>query len=222
MFASLLLASALIGGGVPSQPTEAQAAMNAAIAQAAEPADCLEALRTFGSTRQQEVRATPGFTSDLLKEVSEEKAFLARTCLARIRPSSVKGAHLPALAELYVEAGKPDEGKGAITRALAEPMSPADRAATLAAAITVTLREPKSEARDARLETFVAELDANTAATLDQKLAAHSRLLDYYRGDHIDAGTIKHTTWLAATAKGLTPEERRKFGAQIAKLLADK
>jgi hypothetical protein len=86
----------------------------------------------------------------------------------------------------------------------------------------VTLREPKSEARDARLETFVAELDANTAATLDQKLAAHSRLLDYYRGDHIDAGITRHSTWLTATAKGLTPAERRKFGAQIAKLLADK
>jgi hypothetical protein len=222
MFTSLFLASALVSGGVAPQPTAAQAAMNAAIAQAEAPADCLKALQTFVSGRQEEVRATPGFTADLLKEVTEEKVFLARTCLARIGPSSVKGAQLPALAELYIEAGKPDEGNKAMTRALAEPMSPADRAAALAAAITVTLREPKGEARDARVETFVTELDANTAATLDQKLAAHGGLLDYYRGEHIDAGIIKHTTWLAATAKGLTQQERRKFGAQIAKLLADK
>jgi hypothetical protein len=222
MFATLLLAGILASGGIPAQPTAAQAAMNAAIAQVAAPADCVKALQTFVSARRQEVRTPADLTAELLKEIDEEKVFLARTCLARFGPSSVKGEHLPALAALYIEAGKPAEGKATMARALAEPMSPGDRAATLTTAINVILREAKGDERNARLETLIDELDASPAATLDQKLAAHSQLLDYYRGDHLDAGIIKHSTWMAATAKTLTPEERRKYGAQIAKLLAEK
>ena len=49
-------------------------------------------------------------------------------------------------------------------------------------------------------------------ATLEQKFGAHSRLLGYYRGDDIDAGIIKHATWIAGAAKDFTPEQRKAFG----------
>jgi len=222
MFPTLFMAAILVSGGIPVQPTVAQAAMNAAIAQVASPADCMKALQTFVPARQQEMRTATGITAELLKEVNDEKVFLARTCLARFGPSSIKSPDLPALAQLYIEAGKPEEATTTMARALAEPMSPGDRAARLTTAINVILRTAKGDERNARLETLIDELDASPAATLDQKLAAHSQLLDYYRGDHLDAGIIKHSTWMAATAKTLTPEERRKYGAQIAKLLAEK
>jgi thiol-disulfide isomerase/thioredoxin len=37
----------------------------------------------------------------------------------------------------------------------------------------------------------------------------------FYRGDDIDAGIIKHSTWLINTGKTLSPELRKKYGATI-------
>jgi len=37
----------------------------------------------------------------------------------------------------------------------------------------------------------------------------------YYRGDDIDAGIIKHSTWLIDTGKTLPPDLRRKYGPSI-------
>jgi thiol-disulfide isomerase/thioredoxin len=211
MHATLLVALFLF----PAQPQTAQATATAAIAQAATPADCVLALQTFRSKRQQEVRPPTGFTAELVKQVDQERIALAASCLARFDTTTLKAPQLPGLAELYLEAGKADEGRAALTRALAETMSPADRAVTLATAMNIILAEPKSDARNARLEKLVDELDASPAATLDQKFGAHSRLLGYYRGDDIDAGIIKHATWMATTATPFTPEQRQKYGTRM-------
>ena len=80
-------------------------------------------------------------------------------------------------------------------------MPSADRAAAIATGITVILNEPKGDERNTRLEKLIDELDAIPAATFDQKFGAHSRLLGYYRGDDIDAGIIKHATWMAGAAR---------------------
>jgi thiol-disulfide isomerase/thioredoxin len=91
-------------------------------------------------------------------------------------------------------------------------LSEVERANVLVQAVSLGLREPKSDARNARLETFVDELDGLSAAVLDQKFSVHSRMNGFYRGDDIDAGIIKHSTWLIDTAKACTPELKQKYG----------
>ena len=80
------------------------------------------------------------------------------------------------------------------------------------------LKEPKTEERNARLEKFVRELDASSAATIDQKLDAHIQMNSWYRYDDIDAGIIKHSTWIIETAKKLTPEQRKKLDGRDQRL----
>ena len=92
----------------------------------------------------------------------------------------------------------------------------ADRAAAMLGAIKKTLSEPKSDERNARLEQMSDQLDALTdPATLVSKIAAHSSLNGYYRADDIDAGIIKHSTWLIETGKKLSPEMRKQYGRSI-------
>ena len=76
-------------GGQQAAPTPAQAAGAAEIAQAADPSDCVKALQTFVSRRQQEVRPATGFTSELVKKVDQEKIALATTCIARFERSRI-------------------------------------------------------------------------------------------------------------------------------------
>ena len=133
-----------------------------------------------------------------------------------VRPDSTR-KHLAAkdlvsLADLYTEAGQNDEVKVAVDRALAtKDLAPPERAAILVYAIRVGLREPVSEARNVRLEKFVSELDTSTAATMDQKLDAHVQMNGWYRYDDVDAGIIKHSTWIIDAAKKAPPDQRRKF-----------
>jgi thiol-disulfide isomerase/thioredoxin len=211
MFATLSLALALSTG----QASPAQSAATTAVAQAASPADCVTALSTFVSKRQQEVRPPTGLTLDLVKQVNDEKLALAKSCLARYDAATIKASQLSGLSELYVAAGQAEEGRATLTRSLAAVMPPADRAATLATAINVILSEPKGDERNARLEKLLDELDTIPAATFDQKFGAHSRLLSYYRGDDIDAGIMKHATWIAAAAKSFTPEQRKTLGTRL-------
>lgn len=217
MFATVWLALLLS----PGQASNAQTAAAAAIAQAPAPADCVTALQTFVSKRQQEVRTPTGFTSALLKQVNDEKLALAQSCLARFDAATIAPAQLAGLADLYNAAGQPDEGRAALTRALAATLPPADRATALTSAINVTLTEPKGDERNARIEKMLDELDAIPSATFDQKFNAHSRLLGYYRGDDIDAGIIKHAMWIAAAAKSFTPEQRKTFGIRMVSAQVD-
>jgi thiol-disulfide isomerase/thioredoxin len=200
---------------LPAQSPTAHAAATAAVAGAPGPADCVAALQTFVSKRQQEVRPATGFTPELLKQVNDEKLVLAKACLTRFDAAAIKLSHLPGLAELLLAAGQLAEGRSVLDRALAADLPPAERAATLATAINVTLSEPKGDERNARLEKLLDELDTNPAAVFEQKFAAHSRLLGYYRADDIDAGIIKHATWIATAAKSFTPEQRKTFGSRM-------
>src|SRR5260221_7829257 len=211
MFATLGLALVLFTG----QAATAQSTAAAAIAQAPGPADCVPALQTFVSKRQQEVRPPTGFTSELLKQVNDEKIALAKSCLARFDAATIKPTQLAGLADLYMAAGQPEDGRAVLARALGATLPQADRAAALTTAINVTLSEPKGDERNARLEKMLDELDANAGATFDQKFGAHSRLLGYYRGDDIDAGIIKHATWIATAAKSFTPEQRKALGLRM-------
>lgn len=200
--------------GQQASPTPAQAAGAAEIARAADPSDCVRALQTFVAMRALEVRPATGFTSELLRKVDEEKTALATTCIARFERSA-DPAVLPGLAELYVQAGLAGKARATIEAALAAQLPAPARAATLAAAITVGLRDPKSDARNARLETLIDELDANASATFGQKWNAHASMASYYRGDDIDAGIIKHGRWMAAAASTFTPEQRRMYGLRF-------
>lgn len=197
----------------PASP--AQTAAAAAIAAASGPAECVTTLQTFVSKRQQEVRPATGFTSELLKQVNDEKVALAKSCLARFDAATAKPSQLPGLSELFIAAGQPEEGRAALSRALAAPLPPADRASALATAINVTLNEPKGDERNARLEKLIDELDTIPDAVFEQRFNAHTRLLGYYRGDDIDAGIIKHATWIAAAAKSFTPEQRKTLGNRM-------
>jgi thiol-disulfide isomerase/thioredoxin len=78
------------------------------------------------------------------------------------------------------------------------------------------LREPKGDARNARLETLVDELDALGSAAFEQQFTAHSRMNSYYRGDDIDAGIIKHSTWLIRAGETCAPADRNRLGTTIA------
>jgi thiol-disulfide isomerase/thioredoxin len=198
-----------------AQASPAQTAASTAMAQSANPADCVTALQTFVSKRQQEVRPATGFTSELLKQVNDEKLALAKSCLARYDAATIKAAQLAGLADLYIAAGQPEQGRAALTRALEASMPPADRAAAIATGINVILNEPKGDERNARLEKLADELDAIPAATFDQKFNAHSRLLGYYRGDDIDAGIIKHATWMAAAATSFTEAQHKALGMRL-------
>src|SRR6185295_3500408 len=120
---------------------------------------------------------------------------------------------LISLADLYAEADQPEKIGGIVSRALAsKAFSPVDRAGVLVYAVRAGLKEPKSDERNNRLEKYVDELDRATAATFEQKLEAHSQLNGWYRYDDIDAGIIKHSTWIIETARKLTPEQHRKLG----------
>src|SRR5262249_18262864 len=44
---------------------------------------------------------------------------------------------------------------------------------------------------------------------------AHVALNSYYRGDDIDAGIVRHSTWLVDSVAKLNAEQRRRFGYQI-------
>ena len=58
-------------------------------------------------------------------------------------------------------------------------------------------------------------LDALPEAALDQQIAAHVALNSYYRSDDIDAGIIRHSTWLVEVVAKLDAERRKRFGYQI-------
>jgi thiol-disulfide isomerase/thioredoxin len=99
--------------------------------------------------------------------------------------------------------------------AAAAAVTGADRAAAIATGINVIMNEPKGDERNARLEKLIDELDAIPEATFEQRFTAHNRLLGYYRGDDIDAGIIKHATWMATAATRFTPEQRKTFGSRV-------
>lgn len=178
----------------------------------ATPGDCLKKAQAFAAARQKEARP---LTSAVYKQIQTEQAAMARECAAGFDMKTVPPAQLPQLVELYAVSAQMDLARAAIDHGLAT-LPPAQKAALIPVAVTSTLRnEPKSEARNARLEKLVDELDANPEATFAQKMTAHGSMNGYYRGDDIDAGILKHSNWIMAAAKTMTPEERKQFGHRV-------
>lgn len=197
------------------------------------PVACLQEVRDYAAKRQQEMIAattpksgTPTtldavmqlsqIRAPLIAQINQAKGAMATECAARLDTKTLAVKDLVSLADLYSEAAQPDKVKATIERALAvKTMVPADRAGLLVYGVRAGLKEPKSDERNARLERFVSELDASTAATIDQKLDAHIQMNGWYRYDDIDAGIIKHSTWIMDTAKKLTPDQRKKYGSAV-------
>jgi thiol-disulfide isomerase/thioredoxin len=209
-----LSAALLAQQAPPRQESVARTTAAAAIDAATDPSGCVTALKVFVVKRQQEVRPPTGMTAPLMNQVNAEKIALGETCVSRFMLSS-NPVKLPGMAELYAELGRMDEARTAVTAALGALLPPDKRAAALAAAVTVGLRDAKSDERNARLEKLIDELDANPAATLDQKWYVHNRMEGYYRGDDIDAGIIKHARWMMDASKSLTPEQRKTLGPGV-------
>ena len=220
---ALMLPIAAVSSAVQQQPAPAVPRTTSIT-----PAGCLQEVRDYATKRQQEMMAatapaTPNATAEatqqlnqtrapLVSQINQAKTAMAKECASRLDTRTLAPKDLVSLADLYTEAGQNDEVKAAVDRALAvKNLAPAERAAILVYAVRVGLREPVSEARNARLEKFVSELDASTAATMDQKLDAHVQMNGWYRYDDVDAGIIKHSTWIIDAAKKAAPDQRRKF-----------
>jgi hypothetical protein len=178
------------------------------------PADCLAGVRAYVTKRQQELRP---MTADASAALSAERTAMVKACIAKFDPQTVAPKDLAGLADLYAEANQLDLANAAIARALSAPgLADTDRAALLGQSVRLMLREPKGDERNARIEKVVDRLDAIASpAVLETRIAAHISMNGYYRGDDIDAGIIKHSTWLINTGKTLSPELRKKYGSSI-------
>jgi hypothetical protein len=215
MSPSRLLLLAAVAAALQSPqpgPSKAQATAEAAIAAAVTPADCVKAIRPYTSTRQQELRPTASSPADYIRQVDAEKTALAKKCADRFDMKSVAERDLAALADLYSQAAQPDLAKAALDRALASKgLTPADRAVAIGFAVPTIVREPKSVERNLRLDRLVDELDANPAATLEQKLSAHSAVASQSRSEDNDAGILKHGQWMVDAVPQLTPDDRKRW-----------
>jgi len=195
------------------------------------PAGCLQEVRDYAAKRQQQVitettpRAGAPTTVDaalqlsqtrapLIAQINQVKAVMAVECATRLDTPAMSAKDLLSLADLYTEASQQEKVKATIDRALAvKTISSTERASLLVNAVRAGLKEPKSDARNTRLERYVSELDASSAATIAQKFDAHVQMNSWYRYDDVDAGIIKHSTWIIDAAKKLTPEQRKQFGS---------
>lgn len=178
----------------------------------ATPQDCITAGRDVMIAQQ---KAAGQVTADVIRAAGAARVAAVRACAAQFDPATAKPEQLAGLIDMYLDAQQPERAGQALTSGLAANLPVSQRAALLGAAVRMTLREPKSEARNARAESYVDMLDALPAEAIEQQLSAHSTLNGYYRGDDIDAGIIKHSTWLIEAAQLLSPELRRKAGSAI-------
>jgi thiol-disulfide isomerase/thioredoxin len=190
-------------------------------AQPSTPSACLASVRSAMDRARTALPAPTATNLDerrqLTQAITRDSVNAARACAAKFDPKTAGLADLPALLDLYTMAQQPELSKIAVERALTMKFeSDADRATVLAQAIRIGLSEPIGPERNARLEGYVDQLDRMSDAVFDQKFNAHSSLGGYYRYDDIDAGIIKHSTWIIDAAKSFTPERRRTSGAVVA------
>ena len=176
------------------------------------PDGCVKAARDYTITQQ---RALKQVTADAVQKIDTDKQALARTCAAQFNVATIAPADLASLIALYGESAQADLARAALDRALSMKNLPAQhRAEVLSQAVQSGLREPKSAERNARIEGYIDSLD-KLDCDIDLKMAAHARMNGYYRGDDIDDGIIKHSTWLIDNARTFTPEQRTKYGTSI-------
>jgi thiol-disulfide isomerase/thioredoxin len=180
----------------------------------ATPDGCVKLVRDFTIAQQ---RALKQVTAETVRKIEADKQVLAKECAAQFNVDTVAVADLAGLVALYGESNQPALAKAALDRALTLKTLPVKtRAEVLAQAVSSGLREPKSPERNARLEAYVDELDRLKGDDLfDIKLSTHSRMNGYYRGDDIDDGIIKHSTWLIKAGETFTPVQRTQYGFSI-------
>jgi thiol-disulfide isomerase/thioredoxin len=186
----------------------------------ATPSACLKAVTDRMAERQRQ--AVP-MTADLARAIQADRIAMLRSCAAKFDAATVPPQELTSLADLQGQAGLSDVARATMARALAvKPATEIQRADTLAQAVRTGLTEPKGDERNARLEKYVDELDTLSPAVFEQKFRAHQSMLGYYRGDDIDAGIIKHATWIIAASKHFTtPADRQRYGTTVASAHAD-
>jgi thiol-disulfide isomerase/thioredoxin len=177
------------------------------------PEACVKAARDFAISQQ---RAAKEITAELFRKIEADKVAMAQRCAAQFNPATQPEADLAHLIALYGEAAQPALAKTAVDRAMASRTLPVNvRADVLSQAVLAGLREPKSAERNARLEELVDELDRLPGDLLDARILTHARMNGFYRGDDIDDGIIKHSTWLIERGRTFTPEQRAQYGGTI-------
>ncbi len=202
-------------------------------AQSATPSQCVLDLRTFMQQRQQELRtamprlppqpsddelrAYQAKLSQLTAETDQKRLAMAKECAGKFDVKTVAEKELPSLIDLLSQAGQPELANAGMTRALGlKDLPETERANILVQAVRLGLLEPKGDARNARLEQHVDELDKLSTAVLEQKISVHSSMNSYYRFDDIDAGIIKHASWLIETGRTCEPALRTRYGSTLA------
>ena len=217
---------ALLAGSIGLAQSPAPATLPVPQVVSTTPAECLKEIRDYQAAKQNDARAAlPAATTQeeriaqtrslvpVVQQILQNATAMAKTCAAKFDVATVPVADLGALAELAAMANLPDLGKKAIERAVSVPSLPeAERASVLVQAVSFGLREPKGDARNARIETYVDELDRMSDAVIEPKYSVHRLMNGFYRADDIDDGIIKHSTWLINTTKAVSPELRKKYG----------
>jgi len=215
---------ALFTGGQGGAPAIAQIPHPTPVG--ATPSACLAEVERFSEARQQEVPpvspANPATArNQQLRAVGLAVNAMSKDCIAKFDVATVASGELVPLARLYQDANDMSGAWKPIERALGmKSASDQERAQVLVAAIQVaqnmTTTVPGRDGREAevypRLERLIDELDTASAATFEQRFDGHSRLLGRYRGDDIDAGIIKHATWIVNAARTFTPAQHTKYG----------
>jgi len=181
----------------------------AAPAPLSPPAECVKAAREFTSTQQ---RLQTPLTRAKVDKIEADKKAMARECAARIDVASLNAAALVGMVELYGETGEPEKAASALNAALLrKDLAPADRGAALMQAVLTGLRSPRAPGRNDALEAYVDQLDALGAVAFESQFNAHARMNSEYRSDDIDAGIVKHSTWIINASKAFTSEQRQKL-----------
>jgi thiol-disulfide isomerase/thioredoxin len=194
------------------------------------PSGCISEIKTYVEVENKSAGITGAPITDRAliaqsQRINQTRSAMNKACAAQFDAKTIEPAQLTAAVQLFGDANMLDQAQVALDRALPmKTLSPADRAALLGAAIPVVRRTPPpaGAARPWRVanlypkvEALIDELDANSAATFEQKWAQHTAMESTYRGDDIDAGIIKHGNWIIAAAAKFTPEDRKKYGGTV-------
>ena len=177
------------------------------------PQDCVKQGRDFTAKRQQE--APRPLTAEIMRQIDADRVKLLQECAATFDVEKLPADQLAAAIELFTDTKQADLVERALARGLSPQTDVPARATVLVQAIRSLLRQPKSDARNVLAERHSDTLDALPDSVIEQKIAAHASLNGYYRGDDIDAGIVKHSTWLIETAKKMSPDLRQKFGSSF-------
>ena len=177
------------------------------------PQDCIKAGRDFSSKRLKELGPTTG---DTVRQVTKERVEMLRQCAAQFDLARTSSTDLAPLIDLFVEAQQIELAQQALAKGLADAsLDSAGKANLLGLAVRTTLRLPKSPERNATAERYMTQLDAMGELAFEQQFTAHNALNNYYLGDDIDDGIIRHSTWMIDAGKRLPADQRKRFAGPM-------